>query len=93
MDDYLAQCYLAHNTNYALGENNIYIYIYINTHSSDTFYKNNCLNHSFITNSSNDLPLSLQAFYFDMPPAWRERFVQAGHSQPLANQAALLHYF
>ena len=32
-DNYLTQCYLAHNTNYALRENNIYI----NTHSSDTF--------------------------------------------------------
>ena len=55
MDDYLIQCYLAHDTIHALGENNVHI----NTHSSNGFYNNNCLNHSFITNSSNDLPLSL----------------------------------
>ena len=55
MDDYLIQCYLAHDTNHAFGENNIHI----NTHSSNVFYNNNCLNNSFITNSSNDLPLSL----------------------------------
>ena len=45
-----------HDTNDALGENNI---LHFNTHSSDTCYNNNSLNHSFITNNSNDLPLSL----------------------------------
>ena len=39
-------------------------------------------------------PVSIkQAFYDGMPPTWRERFIQAGHSQPLANQAALSRYF
>ena len=56
MDDYRKQCYLAHNTNHALDENNI---LYFNTHSSDTCFNNNCINHSFITYSSNNLPLFL----------------------------------
>ena len=39
-------------------------------------------------------PVSIkQAFYDGMPPTWRERFIQAGHSQPLVNQAALSRYF
>ena len=56
MDDYLIQCYLVIDTNHALGENNI---LYFNTHSSDTCYNNNSLNHSFIINNSNGLPLFL----------------------------------
>jgi hypothetical protein len=34
-----------------------------------------------------------QAFYDYMPPTWRERFVQAGHSSRAMTLAQVLHYF
>ena len=34
-----------------------------------------------------------QAFYDAMPPTWRDRFIQAGHSSATKTQAELLHYF